>query len=204
MNKKFKFTSAILSAGLLITPISGLVSNYNNVAKAEYKEINKSGIKSIVTFSDYEVYLAIKEAKENNEIYIDENKFKLLESKIKERGYWGENKIVEFWDGATDTYISGFYCETAITAGSFGIGTVISKIPKLASMANKFANGILGFSSSVIGNITQNYLNYDNGIIIYSVPSQSFIPIPPASGGNYNGQNGYWSTSLKIHHIRTQ
>ncbi|MBU0279387.1 hypothetical protein [Gemella sp. zg-1178] len=35
MNKKFKFTSAILASSLLITPISALVSNYDNVAKAE-------------------------------------------------------------------------------------------------------------------------------------------------------------------------
>lgn len=50
MNKKFKFASAVLSAGLLITPISGLVSNYDNVAKASYnnslteKEIQEASI----------------------------------------------------------------------------------------------------------------------------------------------------------------
>lgn len=35
MNKKIKFASAILAAGLILTPISGVVNQYNNVAKAE-------------------------------------------------------------------------------------------------------------------------------------------------------------------------
>ncbi|WP_314085068.1 hypothetical protein [uncultured Gemella sp.] len=34
MNNKFKLSSAILSASLLITPVSGLTNNFNNVAKA--------------------------------------------------------------------------------------------------------------------------------------------------------------------------
>lgn len=34
MNTKFKITAAILSAGLVITPLSGLVQNNQNVAKA--------------------------------------------------------------------------------------------------------------------------------------------------------------------------
>jgi len=36
MNTKFKITTAILSAGLLITPISSVVQNNNNIAKANY------------------------------------------------------------------------------------------------------------------------------------------------------------------------
>ncbi|WP_256442622.1 hypothetical protein [Gemella sp. zg-1178] len=35
MNKQFKFASAVLASILIITPISTLVYNYKNVAKAE-------------------------------------------------------------------------------------------------------------------------------------------------------------------------
>ena len=34
MNNKFKLPSAILSASLLVTPVSGLTNNFNSVAKA--------------------------------------------------------------------------------------------------------------------------------------------------------------------------
>lgn len=34
MNTKFKITAAVLSAGLIITPLSGLVQNNQNIAKA--------------------------------------------------------------------------------------------------------------------------------------------------------------------------
>lgn len=50
MDKKFKFASAIISAGLLITPISGLVNSYDNVAKANsyIKEEQKDTIYKIL------------------------------------------------------------------------------------------------------------------------------------------------------------
>lgn len=42
MNKKLKFISAFLAISLLITPISGLINNYDNVANANnYSNIKK-------------------------------------------------------------------------------------------------------------------------------------------------------------------
>ncbi len=47
MNTKFKITAAVLSAGLIITPLSGLVQNNQNIAKAnEELKLNN------VTFSE--------------------------------------------------------------------------------------------------------------------------------------------------------
>ena len=61
MNKKFKFTSAILSAGLLITPISGLVSNYDNVAKAHNK--NQDELKTLYNKLEYKNKIKFKKLK---------------------------------------------------------------------------------------------------------------------------------------------
>lgn len=50
MNNKFKLPSAILSASLLVTPVSGLTNNFNNVAKANsyIKEEQKDTIYKIL------------------------------------------------------------------------------------------------------------------------------------------------------------
>ena len=48
MNTKFKITAAVLSAGLIITPLSGLVQNNQNVAKADNTVVKEQNKKSIL------------------------------------------------------------------------------------------------------------------------------------------------------------
>jgi hypothetical protein len=69
MSKKFKFASAVLSAGLLITPVSGLINNYDSVAKAEYNsnQKNQVNIENHIKYIDNQIYL------ENNNLKINKN-----------------------------------------------------------------------------------------------------------------------------------
>ncbi|MBU0278140.1 hypothetical protein, partial [Gemella sp. zg-1178] len=76
INKKVKIASAILASSLLITPISALVSNYDNVAKAEGKENNQINIQKHIEYIDSKIYLENNNLKINKDailIYIKEN-----------------------------------------------------------------------------------------------------------------------------------
>ncbi|MBU0279383.1 hypothetical protein, partial [Gemella sp. zg-1178] len=75
MNKKVKIASAILASSLLITPISALVSNYDNVAKASETN-NKINIQKHIEYIDSQIYLENNNLKINKDailIYIKEN-----------------------------------------------------------------------------------------------------------------------------------
>lgn len=157
MNKTFKITSAILASSLLITPISGTLLNNKNIAEAKHinKKTNKK-IKQEIKFSDYEVFQAVKKAYENGELKISKEKLNEFESQLRLRGYWGENKIVQFWDGAIDVYISGVVLNFA---SSYGIGTIIKYIPKISKYS-----GVLGaLGGSLLGGLKA----INNGVIIY-------------------------------------
>lgn len=58
MNKKFKFTSAVLTAGLIITPILGTINQNNNIAEA----------KQNIKFNDY---ISKKDTLQKHIDYID-------------------------------------------------------------------------------------------------------------------------------------
>ncbi|MDU3831585.1 hypothetical protein [Gemella haemolysans] len=62
MNTKFKITAAVLSAGLIITPLSGLVQNNQNVAKASdlvsKKTSSENSIQKHIDYIDSQIYLA--------------------------------------------------------------------------------------------------------------------------------------------------
>ena len=79
MNTKFKITTAILSASLIITPLSGLVQNNNNIAKAEYKKSNINELYSkrdlaIISLID-NMPMEIAEGNINNGVkWLNENK----------------------------------------------------------------------------------------------------------------------------------
>lgn len=68
MNTKFKITTAILSAGLLITPISSVVQNNNNTAKANYnnkltiegKKLNNKELQNYKNSESYKLSQKIK------------------------------------------------------------------------------------------------------------------------------------------------
>lgn len=155
-SKKLKFASAFIASSLLITPFSSIILNNPNIAEAKnIKNINKQ-IRQEIKFSDYEFFEAAKKAYENGELDISKEKLNELESQLMFRGYWGENKIVEFWDGAIDVYISGFVLSVA---GSYGVGKVIAYIPKIS----KFA-GVLG---ALGGGLLGGLKAINNGVIIY-------------------------------------
>ena len=62
MNTKFKITAAVLSAGLIITPLSGLVQNNQNIAKASdlvsKKTNSENSIQKHIDYIDSQIYLA--------------------------------------------------------------------------------------------------------------------------------------------------
>lgn len=107
MNKKFKFTSAVLSAGLLITPVSGLVNQYDNVAKAnnintninqnQEKNIN---IKKLDKYVKFNKEKKIFEFERNKDLSSEEINF--LEKQISETNQKinnltiGENEQVKY------------------------------------------------------------------------------------------------------------
>lgn len=94
MDKKFKFASAIISAGLLITPISGLVNSYDNVAKAEQINIKESNIKKHINYIDSNILV------KNNQLIIN-NKDNVI-NYIKKN--WNEININNKFDTPEDYY----------------------------------------------------------------------------------------------------
>ncbi|MBU0279357.1 hypothetical protein [Gemella sp. zg-1178] len=82
MNKKLKFTSAILASSLLITPISALVSNYDNVAKAEGKENNQINIQKHIDYIDSQIYLENNNLKINKDFVLNYIKINFKELNI--------------------------------------------------------------------------------------------------------------------------
>lgn len=89
MMKKLKITSSILATSLIITPISSILNQNDNIAEAKYtnKKTNKKIIQEI-KFSDYEAFQAAKKAYENGELKISKEKLNELESQLMLRGYW--------------------------------------------------------------------------------------------------------------------
>lgn len=105
MNKKFKFTSAVLSAGLFITPVSGLVNHYDNVAKAN--EINKNIINiSKIKLNKKDKIFYDKIIKLSKHFYFDENnklQINLSEKELKSKLNNYEYEILK--DYILNTYI---------------------------------------------------------------------------------------------------
>ena len=97
-----------------------------------------------------------KKAYENGELKISKEKLNEFESQLRLRGYWGENKIVQFSDGAIDVYISG---AVLTFASSLGIGTILKYIPKISKYS-----GVLG---ALGGTLLGGLKAINNGVIIY-------------------------------------
>lgn len=187
MNKTFKITSAILASSLLITPVSGTLLNNKNIAEAKHinKKTNKK-IKQEIKFSDYEVFQAVKKAYENGELNISKEKLNELESQLMLRGYWGENKIVQFWDGAIDVYISGFVLNVV---APYGAGKILSYIPKI----NRFSGVLSALGGGLLGGLRA----MNNGVIIYFKKQ--------VVRGYYKGSpTGGYITKYIYHHWRHQ
>ena len=198
--KKRQVFAGILTATVLMTPF-GEVINQNNIIQAGK---NRTPIKSVVTYSDRELFKAFEESYKKGELNITEAQYNEIRMKSYSRGYWGANKTVYFWDGAKDEYMSGFVVDVILTVGTIGIGKVIAKVPRLARIADSFKGGRYMFGSSLVGRMLSSNLDLSNGIIAYYRPAgRQFVKTPPA-GSNYSGNSGYWTTSYTLSHIRGQ
>ncbi|MBU0279119.1 hypothetical protein [Gemella sp. zg-1178] len=95
MRKHKKFLSAILASSLLVTPISALVSNYNNVAKAEKLP---SSIDENYIIKKLDKYVKFNKDKKIFEFDKDKNlsleELNFLESKISETNKRLNNLII--------------------------------------------------------------------------------------------------------------
>ena len=67
MNKNLKVVSAVLSAGLLIAPVTSILQNNQNVAKAADLKRNKA-IKKVVTVKNSDVLNILKGKYQNGEL----------------------------------------------------------------------------------------------------------------------------------------
>lgn len=86
MNKKFKFASAVLSAGLLITPVSGLINNYDSVAKANNINLNElSKENDVIISKEMTREELINYFAENNNVSKSEAEIMLFKSRFEER-----------------------------------------------------------------------------------------------------------------------
>ena len=198
--KKRQVFAGILTATLLITPF-GEIINQNNIVEAAK---NRTPIKSVVTYSNQELFKAFDEAYKKGELNITEAQYNEIRMKSYSRGYGGVNKTVYFWDGAKDEYMSGLVVDIFLTVGTVGIGTVIKYVPRLARIADSFSGGRYQFANVLLGKIISSNIDLSNGIIAYYRPAgQRFVQTPPAVS-NYSGYGGYWTTAYTLSHIRGQ
>lgn len=180
MNKKVKFTSAVLSASLLITPISGLINNYDNIAKAEYINIqNDKKVKEIIYIKDSEVLKILEEKYKNNEI--SKKDYQIIKSNLQLRwGPEGTTKVVIFWDGAFDLYLNSYLSYAVAAATITGASALITGLLAAAGITGGAsaipAGGIATFIAFVAG------AELSRGVIVYF---KKISPYNPNFGINY-------------------
>lgn len=163
MNKNLKVVSAVLSAGLLIAPVTSILQNNQNVAKAADLKRNKA-IKKVVTVKNSDVLNILKGKYQNGEL--SEKDYNIIKSEFDNRwGAAGQTKIVFFWDGAFDLYLNSYY-SYAIADASIGGATVL--LTSLLAAAGVTDGASLFAVSSVgafIGMVAGTELS--NGVIVY-------------------------------------
>ena len=183
MYKKIKVFSCLL---IILNPIFiSIVKDVSKVNVVKAEENNRK-IKQVIKFSDNSVVKALKEAYNAGEINISEKEIESLQSEIDSRGYWGENKIVQFWDGAIDVYISGFVLTILST---YGAAKIIKYIPALlgySDVASALSGGLLGGMTAM-----------SNGIVIYFTRHW----VPTVYQGLHTGGYHY---AYKYSHWRSQ
>ena len=136
MNNKFKLTSAILTASLLVTPISGIIHQNNNVAKAEYNKINeKNSFEIEIDLTKIDVEYELSKAKillNSNLISQEEYNTILMILKPElffnpySRSYYPEQKIgyINNW-GVKHMYEKGLrYAKFAEAVSAIALGAI--------------------------------------------------------------------------------
>lgn len=163
MNKNFKVVSAVLSAGLLIAPVTSILQNNQNVAKAADLKRNKA-IKKVVTVKNSDVLNILKGKYQNGEL--SEKDYNIIKSEFDNRwGPSGETKFVFFWDGAFDLYLNSYY-SYALASATVGGATVL--LGSLLAAAGISGGTSLFAATSVgafIGMVAGTELS--SGVIIY-------------------------------------
>ncbi|MBU0278770.1 hypothetical protein [Gemella sp. zg-1178] len=143
MNTKIKIASAVISASLLVSPISTLVSGYDNVAKAKDKTFNENTINN--ENNSFEIEINFSEIDIERELYnaqirlnknlISQEEYNLIEMILKPEikinpylrsAYYPETKIgyINYW-GVKHMYEKGLrYGKLAETLSSIAFGLI--------------------------------------------------------------------------------
>lgn len=162
MNKNLKVVSAVLSAGLLIAPVTSILQNNQNVAKAADLKRNKA-IKKVVTVKNSDVLNILKGKYQNGEL--SEKDYNIIKSEFDNRwGAAGQTKIVFFWDGAFDLYLNSYY-SYAIAGASIGGATVLLTSLLAAGVTDGASLFAVSSVGAFIGMVAGTELS--NGVIVY-------------------------------------
>lgn len=163
MNKNFKVVSAVLSAGLLIAPVTSILQNNQNVAKAADLKRNKA-IKKVVTVKNSDVLNILKGKYQNGEL--SEKDYNIIKSEFDNRwGPSGQTKVVFFSDGAFDLYLNSYYSYALAGASIGGATVLLTSLLAAAGITGGASLFAVGSVSAFIGLVAGAELS--NGVIIY-------------------------------------
>lgn len=101
MKKKLKFISSIFVSSLLITPISELVSNYDNMAKAENINLSDYSKNDVILSKEMNRKELIEYFSLNNNVSLEEAEKMLFKSKFEERYAYHYRTIVKYLSNDT-------------------------------------------------------------------------------------------------------
>lgn len=176
MMKKLKITSSILATSLIITPISSILNQNDNIAKATNSEINtktnaNKKIKKIDTLSTEETKKLID--KLYQEKLIKPEKYKELQAMFQSRAFWGKVYVVTFWDNAKDIHIPGWLFSSMAVFTLASVTKVLVQVtiayPAAAAiMRGPYAKSMRTLGGMAIANFTWNAMK--NGLVLYYKP----------------------------------
>ncbi|MBU0278148.1 hypothetical protein [Gemella sp. zg-1178] len=195
MNKKVKIASAILASSLLITPISALVSNYDNVARAENSKQKKKEVVSRKFLSSEEHKKIVAKLYEDK--LIDDNKKKEIESILQDRSFGGWVWVENFSDGAKDVHIPGWLIASGSVGGVIAVNEALATVAASSSLVAKIMGtssyrGLTWLANLAVGSFTWDAMK--NGIVLYYTnPQEKLI----CAFGNC-----YYDTVYTFSHMR--
>ncbi|MBF0714355.1 hypothetical protein HZY83_06665 [Gemella sp. GH3] len=168
MNKKIKLASALLSTSLVVTPVSGIIYQNDNVAKAENKDI-----KEVVYIKNSEILNILEQKYKNNEISKED--YQIIKSELQLRwGPQGTTKVVIFLDGAFDLYLNS-YLSYAVSASISGATALITGLLAAAGVSGGASAIPVSAIATFIGMVAGTELS--RGVIVY------FKRISPSPSG---------------------
>ena len=188
MLKKLKITSIILATSLIITPISGMFNQYDNIASATNIDTNTNinintdtdtntninnnkKIKRVDKLSPEQTKLVIDKLYQQKLITPD--KYKELQPTLELKSFWGSVYVVTFWDNAKDIHIPGWLFSSMAVFSAIAVAKVIAEVaiayPAVAAiMGRPTARGISWMGGIAVSNFTWNAMK--NGLVLYYRP----------------------------------